>query len=88
MGYLKGFIYFLQIVFKITFLMVYNIDETPKCLLLAQGRPFMESIMDNRPLFLSVCFSIGGIGILLTGIVPEFSEQFQIVQFPEEVRGR
>lgn len=49
-----------------------------------RGRPFMESLQENRKLFYSIFFSMGALVCLLMGLIPEFSAQFEIVDFPSE----
>ena len=51
-----------------------------------RGNPFMESIVQNKALFYSVIFSLGGATTLLMGWLPELSQQFEIVEFPEEFK--
>ena len=45
----------------------------------------MCSLWDNKPLMYSIVASFGLIVVLVTGTMPEFSEQFSIVEFPHEV---
>lgn len=45
----------------------------------------MESLKENRPLLYSILFSASAVFILAGRIMPEFSDQFQIVQFEDEV---
>ena len=45
----------------------------------------MESLKNNKPLLYSLLFSAGAILSLASGVVPEMSEQFEIVPFPDEV---
>lgn len=45
----------------------------------------MCSLWENKPLMYSIAGSFGLIVVLVTGVMPEFSEQFSIVEFPEEV---
>ncbi|XP_064649673.1 endoplasmic reticulum transmembrane helix translocase-like [Lineus longissimus] len=51
-----------------------------------KGHPFMESLKENKPLLYSLMFSGGAIVALATGIIPEISEQFEIVDIPQEFR--
>ncbi|XP_065647295.1 endoplasmic reticulum transmembrane helix translocase isoform X2 [Hydra vulgaris] len=51
-----------------------------------KGRPFMEDLVENRPLFYSLCVSAGSLFILLMGWIPDISNQFQIVDLPEQFR--
>jgi len=51
-----------------------------------RGHPFMESLTENRSLLYSL-FGAGGFVVMLAlGWLPEFSEQFSIVDFPGEYR--
>lgn len=47
-----------------------------------RGRPFMESLQENRPLFYSIFISMGALVCLLMGLIPDVSNQFEIVEFP------
>lgn len=49
-----------------------------------RGRPFMESLSENKPLFYSVSISILSLTCLLLGLMPDVSQQFEIVPFPPE----
>lgn len=46
----------------------------------------MESLNENRPLMYSVLFSGGAVFALALGLLPDLSNQFEIVEFPTEVR--
>jgi hypothetical protein len=46
----------------------------------------MESLQENRPLFYSIIFSMGALMSLLMGLIPDVSNQFEIVEFPQQVR--
>jgi type II secretory pathway component PulF len=50
-----------------------------------QGRPFMESLTENRALLYSLLGSGGAVLALAMGLVPDFASQFEIVDFPPEV---
>jgi cation-transporting ATPase 13A1 len=50
-----------------------------------KGHPFMESLKENKPLLYSILFSASAVAVLACRLLPEFSDQFQIVEFPEEV---
>lgn len=52
-----------------------------------QGHPFMESLRDNKALFYSIGISGSVLLALASGLVPELSAQFELVEFPSEVRG-
>jgi cation-transporting ATPase 13A1 len=45
----------------------------------------MESLSENKPLLYSILFSAGSVFFLAGRLVPELSDQFQIVDFPDEV---
>lgn len=45
----------------------------------------MESLSENRPLMYSVLFSGGAVFALALGLLPDLSNQFEIVEFPTEV---
>lgn len=45
----------------------------------------MESLTENKPLLYSLFISGGAITALASGVVPEFSEQFELVHLPPEV---
>jgi len=51
-----------------------------------KGHPFMESLKENRPLLYSILFSAGAVVVLGARLMPELSDQFQIVSFEEEVK--
>lgn len=51
-----------------------------------RGHPFMESLLENKALLYSLLGSGGVILALAVGIVPEFAQQFEIVDFPPEYR--
>jgi cation-transporting ATPase 13A1 len=53
-----------------------------------KGHPFMESLKDNKPLLYSIFFSASAAVALASRISPEFNEQFQIVEFPDEVNNQ
>jgi cation-transporting ATPase 13A1 len=50
-----------------------------------KGHPFMESLRQNKPLLYSILFSASAVVVLACRLMPEMSDQFQIVEFPEEV---
>jgi cation-transporting ATPase 13A1 len=50
-----------------------------------KGHPFMESLRQNKPLLYSILFSASAVVVLACRIMPEMSEQFQIVEFPDDV---
>ena len=45
----------------------------------------MEDLTENKPLFYSLCVSAVSLFILLMGWIPDISNQFQIVELPEQV---
>merc|ERR1719187_611261 len=51
-----------------------------------RGHPFMESLTENRSLLYSLAGAGGFVVMLALGWLPEFSEQFSIVDFPAEYR--
>lgn len=50
-----------------------------------KGHPFMESLKENRPLLYSILFSAAAVFVLAGRLMPELSDQFQIVHFEDEV---
>ena len=50
-----------------------------------KGHPFMESLKENKPLLYSILFSASAVVILACRLMPEMSDQFQIVEFPNDV---
>lgn len=51
-----------------------------------KGHPFMESLKENRPLLYSILFSAGAVVVLASRLMPELSDQFQIVPFEDDVK--
>jgi len=51
-----------------------------------RGHPFMESLVENRPLLYSLAGAGGFVVMLALGWLPEFSSQMSIVDFPDEFR--
>ncbi|KAL4107361.1 hypothetical protein QTP88_017720 [Uroleucon formosanum] len=51
-----------------------------------RGRPFMENLIENKPLFYSTLGTIMVILFLSMGTLQGLNEQFEIVQFPYEFR--
>ena len=45
----------------------------------------MESLRDNKGLLYSLMFSGGAVVALASGIMPDLSKQFEIVEFDTEV---
>ena len=50
-----------------------------------KGHPFMESLKENKPLLYSIAFSASAVASLACRFVPELNDQFQIVEFSDEV---
>ena len=51
-----------------------------------KGHPFMESLKENKPLLYSIIFSASAAVGLACRTLPDLNEQFQIVDFPDEVK--
>ncbi|XP_071487293.1 endoplasmic reticulum transmembrane helix translocase-like [Diadema antillarum] len=51
-----------------------------------KGHPFMESLRDNKPLLYSLFFSTMAVFALVSGVVPDISDQFEIVEFTTDFR--
>nr|CAI5866507.1 unnamed protein product [Callosobruchus analis] len=51
-----------------------------------RGNPYMESLKQNKALLYSILGSAGVVLALALGIVPELSEQFEIIDFPPDFR--
>lgn len=51
-----------------------------------RGRPFMENLVENKPLLYSTLGTIMVILCLSVGVIEGLNEQFEIVQFPYEFR--
>jgi len=51
-----------------------------------RGHPFMESLTENKPLLYSLAGAGGFVVMLALGWLPEFSNQFSIVDFSDEFR--
>ncbi len=51
-----------------------------------QGHPFMESLRGNKPLLYSIIFSFSLVLSLIFNLLPQLTEQFQIVLIPDDVR--
>ena len=50
-----------------------------------QGKPFMVSLTDNKPLLFCLLGTAGVVLALASGIVTDFAASLEVVQFPEEV---
>ncbi|XP_030853617.1 manganese-transporting ATPase 13A1 [Strongylocentrotus purpuratus] len=51
-----------------------------------KGHPFMESLRDNKPLLYSLAFSTISVFTLISGVLPDISDQFEIVEFTADYR--
>ncbi|XP_067943587.1 endoplasmic reticulum transmembrane helix translocase-like [Watersipora subatra] len=51
-----------------------------------KGRPFMVGLQENKPLFYSLLTSGAAIAILASGLSPEFTEWFELVELPTNFR--
>ncbi|CAF3962733.1 unnamed protein product [Adineta steineri] len=51
-----------------------------------QGYPFMESLRSNKPLLYSIIFSFSLVISLIFNLLPQLTEQFQIVLIPDDMR--
>jgi len=51
-----------------------------------RGRPFMESLLENKALAWSLVFASTSILTLASGLLPEVSEKFELVVLPTEHR--
>jgi len=51
-----------------------------------RGRPFMESLAENRPMLISVVGSGLAVFALASNAIPELSEKFELIQLPEGFR--
>lgn len=52
-----------------------------------QGHPFMESLLENKPMLYSLLFSGSAVFTLASGISPELTEKFELVELPIGVSG-
>jgi len=64
---------------------------TKKCLLyylhtdiILQGHPFMESLRENKPLLYSLIFSGAAITAIASGLLPDISNHFELVELTTE----
>uniref|UniRef100_A0A1I8ELJ2 Cation-transporting ATPase n=3 Tax=Wuchereria bancrofti TaxID=6293 RepID=A0A1I8ELJ2_WUCBA len=51
-----------------------------------RGHPFMESLLENKPMLYSLLFSGSAVFALASGISPELTEKFELVELPVEYR--
>ncbi|VDO47870.1 unnamed protein product [Onchocerca flexuosa] len=47
-----------------------------------RGHPFMESLLENKPMLYSLLFSGSAVFALASGISPELLEKFELVELP------
>lgn len=52
-----------------------------------KGHPFMESLSENKPMLYSLLFSGFAVFMLASGISPELTEKFELVELPVAVSG-
>jgi len=51
-----------------------------------RGHPFMESVTENKPFFYSILMATGAVVCLISRVIPDFNEQFEIVPIPAELQ--
>ncbi|CAG9533011.1 unnamed protein product [Cercopithifilaria johnstoni] len=51
-----------------------------------RGHPFMESLLENKPMLYSLLFSGFAVFALASGISPELTQKFELVELPIEYR--
>lgn len=51
-----------------------------------RGRPFMESLIENKPMLYSLLFSGSAVFILASGMSPELTLKFELVDLPHDLR--
>jgi hypothetical protein len=51
-----------------------------------KGYPFMEGLRSNKPLLYSILCSFSLVISLIFNLLPQLTEQFQIVLIPDDVR--
>ncbi|VDO27618.1 unnamed protein product [Brugia timori] len=51
-----------------------------------RGHPFMESLLENKPMLYSLLFSGSAVFALASGISPELTEKFELVELPVKYR--
>jgi len=82
---LNSSVYIMSVTLQVvTFAVNYRVD----CITLIdsiQGRPFMESLLENKALLYSILASAGWIIALSSGLQPEMSAQFELVEMPAQV---
>lgn len=54
--------------------------------LFVQGHPWMESLIENRPLLYSLLASVATVAALASGQMPDLAQWFELTEFPMEVR--
>lgn len=50
-----------------------------------QGKPFMVSLVNNKPLLICLMVTAGLVFSLASGIIPDLAASMEVVQFPKEV---
>uniref|UniRef100_A0A0K0F7K8 Cation-transporting ATPase n=1 Tax=Strongyloides venezuelensis TaxID=75913 RepID=A0A0K0F7K8_STRVS len=53
-----------------------------------RGRPFMESLFENKPLLYSIIAATSVVFTLASNAVPEMTSYFELVQFPDDFRNK
>ncbi|KAL3120848.1 hypothetical protein niasHT_008140 [Heterodera trifolii] len=51
-----------------------------------RGRPFMESLVENKPLFYSIICSFGAMVAFASNTFPDLNNKFELVHIPVELR--
>ncbi|PAV82047.1 hypothetical protein WR25_11092 [Diploscapter pachys] len=51
-----------------------------------RGRPFMESLLENKAMLYSVAFSAAGVFVLATGSFDDLNTQLELVKLPDELQ--
>ena len=65
--------------------MRYHYTTNTNYITFCQGKPFMESLTQNRTLLFSLVGNFAVILLLACGFLPNFAMQFEIVDFPSQV---
>ena len=50
-----------------------------------QGKPFMVSLVNNKPLLICLMVTAGLVFTLASGAIPDLAASMQVIHFPEEV---
>uniref|UniRef100_A0A0N4ZFJ5 Cation-transporting ATPase n=1 Tax=Parastrongyloides trichosuri TaxID=131310 RepID=A0A0N4ZFJ5_PARTI len=53
-----------------------------------RGRPFMESLIENKPLLYSIMAATGVVFTLASNAAPDMTSYFELVQFPDDFRNK